>query len=504
MAIGLSVSRVIAVSLSLTSPGAQFANFNSLLVMGQSDVIDTQTRIMSFSSLAGVAAVFGTTAPEYLAAQAYFSASPQPTQLYIGRWAQTATNGRMFGGTLSAAQQLLSVFTAVSSGGFKIQVDAAASPVNVASINLSGAANLNAVATLITTALTGASIGATCTWTGSNFVFKSTTTGAASKVKPLQAPTSGTDLSALLGCTAAFSGAYEVDGIAAETLLSAVNTLDSLSTYWFALNDDACTSAVDADRQAVAAYIEASSLPHMYGFTTAAAAALSTATSTDIGPVLQALGYQRTFIVYSSKSLYAACAAWGDLLTINLAGSNTMITLMFKPMVGIGPELLNANQAAALDSKGYNYYATYQNGVSIINNGWCVCSSPTANQIFIDEMFGALAWANQVQTAGFNALVAAKKLPQTDAGTHLLVNALEIACDAFVTNGYLAGGTWTGSGFGQLSTGDRLPKGYYIYQPPVSSQQPSDRVARKSVPIQIAGKTAGAIHSAAISMTVNP
>lgn len=503
MAIGLSVSRVIAVSLSLTSPGAQFANFNSLLIMGQSDIIDTQTRIMAFSSLAGVAALFGTTAPEYLAAQAYFSASPQPTQLYIGRWAQSATNGRMFGGTLSAAQQLLSVFTAVSSGGFKIQVDAG-SLTNVAGINLSGASNLNGVATLINTALTSASIGATCTWTGSNFVFKSNTTGAASKVRPLQAPTSGTDISALLGCTAAFSGAYEVDGIIAESLLSAVTTLDSLSTYWFALNDDACTSAVDADRSAVAAYIEAASLPHMYGFTSGAAAALSTATSTDIGPVLQALGYQRTFVVYSSKSLYAACAAWGDLLTVNLAGSNTMITLMFKPMTGIGPELLTAAQAASLDSKGYNYYATYQNGVSIINNGWCVCSSPTANQVFIDEMFGALAWANQVQTAGFNALVAAKKLPQTDAGTHLLVNALEIGCDAFVTNGYLAGGTWTGSGFGQLSTGDRMPKGYYIYQPPVSSQQPSDRVARKSVPIQIAGKTAGAIHSAAISMTVNP
>lgn len=503
MAIGLSVSRIIALSLSLTSPGAQFANFNSLLIMGQSDVIDTQTRIMSFSSLTGVGAVFGTTAPEYLAAQAYFSASPQPTQLYIGRWAQAATNGRMFGGTLTAAQSLLSVFTAVSSGGFKIQVDAG-SLTNVASINLSGAANLNAVATLINTALTGASIAATCTWTGTNFVFKSNATGAASKVKPLQAPTSGTDISALLGCTAAFSGAYEVDGIAAESLLSAVTTLDSLSTYWFALNDDACTSAADADRQAVTAYIEAASLPHMYGFTTAAAAALSIATQTDIGPVLQALGYQKTFVVYSSKSLYAACAAWGDLLTINLAGSNTMITLAFKPMTGIGPELLNTNQAAALDSKGYNYYATYQNGVSIINNGWCICSSPTANQIFIDEMFGALAWANQVQTNGFNALVAAKKLPQTDAGTHLLVNALEIGCDAFVTNGYLAGGTWTGSGFGQLSTGDRMPKGYYIYQPPVSSQQQPDRTARKSVPIQIAGKTAGAIHSAAILMTANP
>lgn len=502
MAIGLSVSRVIAVSLSLTSPGAQFANFNSLLIMGQSDVIDTQTRIMAFSSLAGVAALFGTTAPEYLAAQAYFSANPQPTQCYIGRWAQAATNGRFFGGALTAAQQLLSVFTAVASGGFKIQVDGG-SLTNVAGINLSGAANLNAVATLINTALTSATIGATCTWTGSNFVFKSTTTGTTSKVKPLQAPTSGTDISTLLGCTAAFSGAYQVDGIAAESLVSAITALDGLSTFWFALNDDACTSAVDADRQAVAAYIEASPV-HMYGFTTGAAAALTTVTQTDIGAVLQALGYQKTFVVYSSKSLYAACAAWGDMLTVNLSGTDTMITLAFKPMAGIAPELLTANQAAALDSKGYNYYATYQNGVSIINNGWCICSSPTANQVFIDTMFGALALANQVQTSGFNALVAQKKTPQTDSGTHLLVNALETAMGAFVTNGYLAGGTWTGSGFGQLATGDRMPKGYYIYQPPVSSQQAADRTARKSVPLQIAAKTAGAIHSANISLTVNP
>jgi hypothetical protein len=503
MTTGLSVSRLIALSLSLTNSGAQYANLNSIMLLGQSDVIDTATRIQSFTSLSAVASAFGTSAPEYLAAQAFFSQSPQPLQLYIGRWAQAAVHGYLFGGPLTVAQQAIANFTAITAGGFHIQVDAASSPVEVGPINLSAVTNLNGVATDINTALTTASVGATCAWSGSQFVFKSSTTGATSKVLPLTVAATGMDMSAILGGTLA-TNAREVDGIAAESALTAVTLIDGLSPYWYGLCDDACPNITDADHEAIAGYIEAAPNAHVYGFTSGEAAALSSAYTSDVGYILNALGYRRTFISWSETSPYSAASYWGRLVTTNFLGSNTTISLAYKTLPGIVADTLTDGQASALDAKGYNYNAIYNNGVAVITNGWSVCSSPLANQVFIDEIYGADALSNTIQTNYFNLLVTLNKLPQTDSGSHLGANAIEAGLKTFVRNGYLAAGTWTSGGFGQLALGDFLPKGYYLFTPPAASQAQNNRTARQSVPYQIAAKTAGAIQSANIALTINP
>jgi hypothetical protein len=92
---------------------------------------------------------------------------------------------------------------------------------------------------------------------------------------------------------------------------------------------------------------------------------------------------------------------------------------------------------------------------------------------------------------------------QTDAGMHLLATAAEAALIDGVDNGLLAPGVWNAGGFGQLSTGDFLPKGYYIFQPPIATQSQADRAARKSVPFQIAAKTAGGVHVVFNILNVN-
>ena len=63
------------------------------------------------------------TAPEYRAALLYFQQTPQPSQLYIGRWAKAATSATLRGAVLSAAEKQMSVWTAVKAGGFKLSVD---------------------------------------------------------------------------------------------------------------------------------------------------------------------------------------------------------------------------------------------------------------------------------------------------------------------------------------------------------------------------------------------
>lgn len=495
MTAGLPVSRIINVQVNLAPTGAQFANINSALIVGDSDIIDTQTRIMSFGDIDEVAALFGTSAPEYAAAALFFAQAPQPTQLYIGRWAAAAVAGRLFGGALSIAEQALANFTAITSGGFKIVVDGAAA-VNVAGLNFSAQSNLNGVASVINTALTSASAGATVSWDGTRFTFKSATTGAASTVAPLQAPTAGVDIKALLKGTVA-TDSRQVNGIAAESLLAGVTILGAGTTYWYGMTVAATATVADADHVAVAAYVQAASDKHIYGVTTAEATALDGTSSADIGSVLKAAGYTRSFVQYSN-TLYAAASMLGRLITVDFTANNSTITLMFKQEPGITAETLTTAQAAVLDAKRYNYFVNYDNGTAIIQNGWM--SGPA----YIDEIFGLDWLANYVQTNLYNVLyTSTTKIPQTDAGVNQLVTSVADSCAQAVANGLVAPGTWTSGGFGSLVTGDYLSSGFYIYAAPLAVQAPADREARMSPTIQVAVKLAGAIQSVDAIINVN-
>ena len=127
-----------------------------------------------------------------------------------------------------------------------------------------------------------------------------------------------------------------------------------------------------------------------------------------------------------------------------------------------------------------------------------------ADGSFFDEVHGLDWFQNRVQTDVWNLLYTSlTKIPQTDAGNHLIVATIERDCEQAVTNGLAAPGVWNAAGFGQLQQGDTLSNGYYVYAPPISSQSQADREARKSVPIQTALKLAGAIHSVPVIVNVN-
>ena len=492
MSTGLSVSRLINVTVNLAPTGAQFANVNALMVIGSSNVIDTVQRVRSYNSIAAVAADFGGTAPEYLAAVDFFNQSPQPTQLYIGRWAQAATSGQLVGGTLTATNSLIATWTAITSGGVNLTIDGTAR--NLSGLNFSAATNLNGVAAIIATAL---STNGTCTYNSvnNNFTITSSTTGASSTVSFATAG-AGTDISVLLNMrNTAGNGAYVVAGQIAESALKAVQTIDNLPTQWYGLMI-ASTSVQDSDHIAIAAYIEGTF--HIYGVGTTETGALTSTSTTDIGYILAQTGYKRTFTQYSSYDPYAVASMFGREFTVNYQGNNTVINLMYKIEPGITAENLTASQADSLIAKRYNFYVNYNNGTAILQNG--VMTGP----FYIDEVHGTDALSNQIQTNVYNLLYTTPtKIPQTDAGITQIVNVVEATCAAFVANGLLAPGTWTTSGFGTLNQGDFMPKGYYVYAQPVALQATADRAARKSPPIQVAAKLAGAVDTVNVAITVN-
>ncbi|MFM0044123.1 DUF3383 family protein [Paraburkholderia sediminicola] len=599
----LPISRLIQGTVNLSPNAAQAQNLNTELILGSSPVIDVVARMRQYFSSTAVAGDFGTTAPEYLAAVAWFGQLPQPANVLIGRWAQIATAAQLFGSSLSAAAQVIATWNAVTTPAFTITING--TPYTISPASFAGAVNLNGVAALIQTALAASVSGTTCVWNSSFAQFQITdgVTGSTSTLSFASAPTasgsitfalnpsaaatitiggtavtfvtslttgnqvligatlaatlantvtflngssdvniskatysvnqagtalqivyktagtagnaltiaasvatpsgatlaggSGTDISVLLGMTSVSSGAYVANGINAESAVSAASLFDNqFGQQWYGLT---VPQAADSDHLALAAFIESTTNKHFYGVTTQEAGVLTAVSTTDIAAQLQALGFNKTCTQYSSNSAYAVNSLLGRQLTVNYAGNNTVITLQFKQEPGVAPETINATQISALEGKNCNVFVAYNNGTAIIE------PAVVASGQYIDTIVGLDAFVIDVQTALYNALyTSTTKIPQTDPGMHILATTIEGICQRYVNNGLFAPGTWTTGGFGTLNQGDFLPKGFYVYQPPVASQTQASRAARKSVPFQIAAKLAGAVHSANFAVSVNP
>ncbi|MBU9316540.1 DUF3383 domain-containing protein [Burkholderia multivorans] len=490
MSNGLPVSRLINVTINLAALAAQGADMNTGLILGPSAVIDTNERARTYEGIGEVTADFGTNTPEYFAAALYFNQVPQPQQLMIGRWAKTATSGSLRGGVLSAAQQDIALWEAVTTGAFSITIDGAAK--TVSGLDFSAQTNLNGVASVINAKLTGATIA----WTGSQFVVTSNTTGTNSKVGYATAPGSGTDISAMLGLTSNLAG-VPADGIAPEQPVDAAALFFDRFSNKFLGFDFADASITDDQHIAVATLTEADQR-HIYGITSQNPQVLDSTVSTDIASKLKALNLKYTIVQYSSSTPYAVSSLLGRLLTVNFDGNNTTITLMFKQEPSVAAEQLTSTQANALQAKNCNVFVNYSNDTSIIQYG------VTPSGLFADSVYNAIWFRNRIETDVYNLLYQSPtKIPQTDSGNALIAATISAACEAAVNNGYLAPGVWNSSGFGALNQGDTLAKGYYVYAPPIATQSQADREARKSVTFQVAAKEAGAIHSVDILVNVN-
>jgi hypothetical protein len=488
---GLPVSDVVEVDILLAPRAAQMRNFGSLLVLGSSDVISPLERMRAYTSFDAVTVDFGTESPEAQAAQRYYSQSPQPKDLYIGRWVKDAAAGELQGGILTQAQQAMALFTVVTDGAMKITVDGTLK--TITGVTFAAEDNLNGVAARVAEKLTTATV----VWDASagRFVVTSKTTGTKSTVSFAEANTTGTDISALMRLTQA-DGARTAAGLGAESITDCVALMTEFSAKWYGLTL-ADTSVKLADVVDVAKLIEAQKPSRIFGYTVQDGNALDPQSTTDIAAQLSAAKLGRTLTQYSGSDPYAAASLMGRAFSVNFNGNNTTITLKFKQEPGITAEFLTSTQAKALQAKNCNVFVNYNNDTAIIQEG-VMC-----NGDFIDERHGLDWLQNFLQTNLYNRLYTSKtKVPQTDAGNTGLMANVEASMDQADNNGLIAPGVWGGGPVGHLATGDMLTKGYYVWMDAIDTQAQSDREARKAVPIQVACKLAGAIHFADVLVNV--
>lgn len=379
MAQSLPVSNVVNVDVIMSPTAATGRNFGSLLILGTSTEIPVSERIRLYTSSEDIGVDFGEDSPEYEAALVYFSQSPRPSQVYVGRWAKTLATGE----------------------------------------------------------------------TGS-----------------------------------------------VETLAQAITAVLQF-TNWYGLGIADDDDLTPAEITATAAAIQASSLSRVLAVTSDDSGIIDSASTADIASTLKAAGYSRTFVQYSTKSKYAALSAFGRAFTVNFTGNNTTITLKFKTEPGVTYETLTSAQAAAVDAKNANVYVYYANDTAILQQG------VMSNGDFFDERHGLDWLQNYVQTNLFNLLyTSTSKIPQTEAGITRLLTNVEMSLDQAVSNSLVAPGVWNGGDIGQITAGDTLTKGYYVYAQPLSSQAQSDREKRRAPLIQAAIKLAGAVHYADVQINV--
>ncbi|EBM0567496.1 DUF3383 domain-containing protein [Salmonella enterica] len=105
---GLPVSNVVNVDVIIGPRAATGRNFGSLLILGTSTVIPVKERLRLYSSKEDIGSDFGVDSPEYEAATVYFSQSPRPKEVYVGRWAKTLATGEE-----GAAEKLMDAVNAV-------------------------------------------------------------------------------------------------------------------------------------------------------------------------------------------------------------------------------------------------------------------------------------------------------------------------------------------------------------------------------------------------------
>lgn len=492
MAQGLNPSRLVRVPVNMSPLAAARKGFGTLLVVTDSDALDPIERIRAYDDASTVAADFGADSEVMKAAVAYFAQKPKPRALMVGRWVKTDSPAELLGGILGTAEQDIAAFQAITAGGMTLSIDGAA--VTVTALDLSSVQTLSEVASELNsnTAFTAV---ASASWNGQRFTISSKTAVSTSAVDfPASTP-----LSNILKLTQAL-GARKAGVQKAETLTECIETMLDRDGQWYGLAFATDAALTDDECMAVARRIEAteSETKRIVGFTVTDTKALDPTITDDLGSKLKAAGLQRAMWQYSSSSKYAVCSLFGRMFSVNFAANKSTITLMFKKEPTISPEILSATQANTLKAKRGNVFVAYSNDTAIVQNG------VMAAEAYIDERHGLDWFADAVQIAQWNALYqSTTKIPQTDAGQTVLVNAVVAVCGEAINNGLAAPGQWNSDGFGQLKEGDFLKAGFYVYAPPMAAQDQSIREQRIAQPIQVALKLAGAIHEVDVIVNVN-
>lgn len=507
-----ALPRSIDVTVNVSKPQvASLTDFSKILIATTDAPFDHGLRLKSYIDISEVLSDFSSSQEAYKAARDFFSQSPRPTFLLIGRVFTDPQAGFMETRTLETGV-LPATFAAVTDGEFTISIDGDSQ--DITGLDFNTVTDFDDVAAIIQTGLqaiaSGGFTAATCVYDANvtdNFIITSGTTGATSKVSALtDTAGSGTDISGVAFLNGQDDPLTEaddlriVDGYTPDGIISELELLDQTGqcggNVWYGLTltkefrDAASTLDPTYNPRLAASWVETKR--KLAGFCSNDPLLLDASITSDIASDLNELAYRRSFVVYHNDAgYYPEISILARLLAVDFNQPEGVITTKFKDLPGIPTVNITSSDLVVILNKRANTFTKIQTDVRTFRDG--MCASPTW---FIDETFNIDGLVDAIETEVYNAFLRNGRIPFSSKGSLVLRDAIKIANDRFVVNG-----TLTARDSSDQQTGDVTTEPAYTITIPLAGNVPvSDRADRQWTGIVNDVNLSGAVHSVTINL----
>lgn len=432
----MSLSSIVNVTVSRQTSAPAQAGFGTGLILGSSGRI-TGDKVRTFSSIEAVEALFQSGDPELVAAGKYFGQEVKPTTLKIAqRDADVAQVNTVTVGTLQ------------NNTLYRITING---------VNFDFTSDADATTAEIEAGLTAAVNG------GSEPVTAVDGTGVV-----LTADVAGDPFTITVSANLTNTATTANKNI--QTELAAVVLEDN---DWYCLIS---CSRVKKDITRAAEFIEAR--PKIY-IAASTDSDIFTDATTDVVTALVAAAYDRTALIAKKGGVTDfPDAAWAGRQLPQDPGSSTWA---FKTLAGVTVDSLNDSEIANAEGKGANLYLTV-GGLNLTvgkNNGGIMASGE-----FIDVMIGVDYITARIAENVFAKLVNLEKVPFTDGGVLVIVEAVE-----FVLKGAIP----------DILSDSPAPA---VTAPLVAAVSANDKAIRKLPDVEFTATLSGAIHKTEIQGVV--
>lgn len=419
----IPASQIVTVNPRLLTPGGTDLEFNGLL-LSASEVIPSSQLALPFPDADSVGDYFGLDSPEYQAAVIYFqgynNSFAKPRAFYVGRRVTQDAAPFMRGGSFNAVPSVtLAALKEIRSGGMSLTLGSHTG--ELGSLDFSGASSLSDVAQVLQTAIQAVTAGGDA-WTKAAVTYSSlfdafTITGGAAGedegVDYAAAPSSGTDVSALLLLTQA-TGAVLSPGMDAMTPAENMEAILDLTENFVCFTT--VTQPTQEDALAFAQWATGKGVNYLYIYWDNDPALLQAGSTSTIAAALKQANVSATCGVWNNLD-YAALIM-GTAASIDWNRRNGTITFAFKSQDGVPANVTKGTDAVNLEAQGMNFMGDYA----------------TRNDQFIflypGQMFGSWQWIdtylnavwlnNALQVACMNGFRQTPRVPYNQEGYTLL------------------------------------------------------------------------------------
>jgi len=363
------------------------------------------------------------------AGNAFFAKTKRPTRIAVARVFSESQPAYL----LSAGTNPVDLVS-ITDGAMNITIDG--NVVELASLDFSSAETINDVAEVINTAL---SSDGSCSVYHGNLIIKSATAGAGSTISYASAPAEGTDVSALLGLTAA-DGATLADGYVAGSIADELQAIADAAVqggyffYGWVLDSSYRDTT---DQLEAATWVNGRSFRAVGAYCTNNPTAYNPAATTNNGYIAMNNGFNTASFTYDDNAqVYPEISYLANFLAVNYSEADSTIAGKFKDADGIAavnfPDIetnvgtLNArriNTITGIVGQTLKYFREgVQSGNAWSTDGWVnVCN-------FIAEL----------EIEILNVFLRNKKIPYTVDGQNRLIAAAAKICNKYKNNGSFA------------------------------------------------------------------